>query len=63
MVTSSSKLKTVPLKIVLLCFDRNVKGGRKEIIFFCETYFRIPGLHPGEYFKNITLSLTYCIND
>jgi hypothetical protein len=37
---SSSKLKTVPLKIVLLCYDHNVKAGRKEIIFSCETCFR-----------------------
>jgi len=58
-VTSSSKLKTVPLKIMLLYCDCNVKGEKKEVIFFCETCFRIQGLHPGEYFKNITLSLTY----
>jgi len=62
-VTSSSKLKTVPLKIVLLYCDHNVKRRRKEIIFFCETCFRIPGLHPGKYFKHITLSLTYWITD
>lgn len=34
-----------------VCSNRQVKGGRRETVFFCETCTRKPGLHPGECFK------------
>lgn len=34
-----------------VCSDRQVKGGRRETNFFCETCTRKPGLHPGSCFK------------
>jgi len=32
--------------------NSKVKGGRREIVFYCKTYSRKQGLHPGECFEN-----------